>query len=96
MATTINQLITKRMPWHSGLTELNHLMTSGNAKPQLLDGPIDQIFSSRTINQGGANPLASMTLGNPLTVTSNSWEWEMKGATEKPLVVLEDVDYQYS
>lgn len=92
MATTISQLITQRMPWHSGMTELNHLMRTGNARPQVLDGPIAQIFSSRNINQGGANPLASLTLGNPLTVTSNSWEWKMRGAQEKPLVVLEDVD----
>ena len=92
MGTTINQLITKRMPWHAGMTELNHLMRAGNAKPQLLDGPIAQIFSSRNINAGGSNPLSSLTLGNPLEVTSNSWEWEMRGATQKPLVVLEDID----
>lgn len=92
MATTINQLITKRMPWHSGMTELNHLMRTGSTKPEILDGPIAQIFSSKNINAGGANPLSSLMLGNPMTVTSNSWEYKMKGASQKPLVVLEDVE----
>lgn len=87
----INKLVTQRMPWHANFTELNHLMTSGNARPQLFENTVTQIFSSQTLN-GSANPLVAIGLGNEIEVTSNYWEWKMRGATERPLIVLEDVE----
>ena len=57
----INKLVTQRMPWHANFTELNHLMTSGNARPQLFESTITQIFSSQTLN-GSANPLIAIGL----------------------------------
>jgi hypothetical protein len=87
----ISSLVTQKMPWHANFTELNHLMASGNARPQQLEVTAKQIFASQTLN-GGMNPLSSLSLGSDLEVTSMNWEWEMRGATERPLIVLEDVE----
>lgn len=87
----ISRLVTQRMPWHANFTELNHLMASGNARPKVLEDTINQIFASQTLN-AGINPLSCLSLGKEMEVTGMDWEWKMRGATSRPLVVLEDVE----
>lgn len=93
MATLGNKLITKEMEWMSGMTEQNHLGRALLAKPARLAGTMDKLFSSE--NYYADNPISSTLMGSPRTeetITSTSWEWEMKGANTRPLVVVENVE----
>ena len=89
---TLGRLKTKQMPWHANMTELNHLGAALIAKPQVFEGKMNQLFSAQ--NYYSDNPLSSIawTSGAEKVVTTNEWEWKMKGANTKPLVVLENVE----
>ena len=89
---TLGRLKTKQMPWHANMTELNHLGAALSAKPQVFEGKMNQLFSAQ--NYYSDNPLSSIawTSGAEKVVTTNEWEWKMKGANTKPLVVLENVE----
>lgn len=88
MATLGSRLKTAQMPWHAGMTELNHLGAALAAKPVVFEGKMNQLFSAT--NYFSDNPLSSIawTGGAEKTITSNSWEWKLMGATEKPLVCV--------
>lgn len=89
---TLGRLKTKQIPWHANMTELNHLGAALIAKPQVFEGKMNQLFSAQ--NYYSDNPLSSIawTSGAEKVVTTNEWEWKMKGANTKPLVVLENVE----
>jgi hypothetical protein len=90
MARLNNRLITKQMPWHANMTELNHLGAALLAKPTVLEGKMNQLFTSTRYSD---NPLSTLLAGkSEKTITTTQWEWDMKGASVRPLVIVEAVE----
>jgi hypothetical protein len=74
------------------MTEMNHLGAALISKPAVFQGKMNQLFSTQLYSQ---NPLETLrTLGSVGTreETSTAWEWEMKGASVRPLVVIENIE----
>jgi hypothetical protein len=90
MAQLQSSLITKQMPWHANMTELNHLGAALIAKPHVFEGKMNQLFTAHRYSD---NPLSMnlMGVGREETITSTEWEWELKGAVTRPLVVTENI-----
>lgn len=85
-----NRLITKQMPWHANMTELNHLGAALLTKPYVFEGKMTQLFTTQRYAE---NPLTTALAGkSERTITTTQWEWDMKGATVRPLVVTENVE----
>tara|TARA_R110002050_G_scaffold229417_1_gene365039 strand:- start:5187 stop:6641 length:1455 start_codon:yes stop_codon:yes gene_type:complete len=92
MAALGSKLVTKDMEWQSNMTELNHLGKALIAKPHKVLGTMNQLFSAKNIYSD--NPLSSVLMGDKKTeetITSTEWEWDLKGANTRPLVVMENV-----
>lgn len=91
MSKLHNKLITKQMPWHANMTELNHLGAALIAKPAVFEGRMNQLFTAHRYSD---NPLTMnlVGLGKEETIGSSEWEWSLKGATTRPLVIVEDLD----
>lgn len=93
MATLGNRLLTKEMEWQANMTEQSHLGRALLAKPARLVGEMDKLFSAQ--NYYSDNPISSLLMGSPKTeetISSTSWEWELKGANTRPLVVVENLE----
>lgn len=93
MATFGSSLITKVMPWHANLTEQNHLGAALIAKPHVFEGKMQKLFSAQ--NYYSDNPLMSIlkgVQGGEETISNTEWEWNLKGANTRPLVVIENVE----
>ena len=92
MATLGNNFRTQKRKMHANMTELNHLGAMLAAKPHVFEGKMNQIFSSK--NYFSDNPLSALaySMGAEETIGSNEWEWKMKGASQRPAVVLENVE----
>ena len=90
MSKLQNNLVTKQMPWHANMTELNHLGRALIAKPAIFEGKMNQLFTAHRYSD---NPLTMnlVGLGKEETIGSSEWEWSLKGATTRPLVVTEDI-----
>ena len=88
MAKVQNKLIVKQMPWHANMTERNHLGAALIAKPDVFEGKMTQLFTSTRYSD---NPLTALLSPSAKTTNATSWEWELKGATTRPLVVVEDL-----
>ena len=90
MARLNNKLITKQMPWHANMTELNHLGKALLIKPTVFEKKMAQIFTAQRYSD---NPLTATLSGkSEKTIGTTEWEWEMKGATTRPLVIVENVE----
>ena len=90
MARLQNQMIVKTMPWHANMTELNHLGAALIAKPDVFEGRMTQLFSAQRYSD---NPLTAMLAGkSEKTINTSEWEWQMRGASARPLVVIENVE----
>lgn len=84
-----NRLITKQMPWHANMTELNHLGAALLIKPTVFEGKMSQLFTSVKYSD---NPLTTLLAGKQeKTITSSRWEWPMKTADTRPLILMENV-----
>lgn len=93
MATLGSKLITQEMEWHANMTEQNHLGRALIAKPQQLAEKMDQLFSAQ--NYYSDNPMYSMLMGvkgKEEEIEATEWEWQLKGANTRPLVVIENVE----
>jgi len=93
MATLGSKLITKQMEWNANMTEQSHLGRALIAKPTKLVEKMDQLFSAS--NYYSDNPMSSMLMGNlktDKTIGTTEWEWDLKGANTRPLVVVENVE----
>lgn len=85
-----NKMIVKHMPWHANMTELNHLGAALIAKPQVFENKMTQLFTTQRYSD---NPLTAMLSGKAeRTINSSEWEWQMKGATTRPLVCMGNVE----
>ena len=80
---------TKQMNWHANMTELNHLGAALIAKPQKLERKMTQLFSAQRYSD---NPLTAMLNSKAKIITSNEWEWDLKGASTRPMVVIEKIE----
>lgn len=93
MATLGSKLIIKEMEWNANMTEQSHLGAALIAKPHKMTGTMDRLFSSE--NYYSDNPISSLLMGNSRTeetIGQTSWEWELKGANTRPLVVVQNVE----
>lgn len=93
MATLGSKLITKEMQWNANMTEQNHLGAALIAKPHRLQTEMNKLFSAE--NYYSDNPLSSILMGNSKTeveIGTTAWEWELKGANTRPLVILENLE----
>lgn len=90
MAKIESRLITKKMPWHANMTEMNHLGAALIAKPHVMEGVMTKLFTSQ---QYSDNALTSMLVkeGRTKTIDKSSWEWQLRGASTRPLVVVENM-----
>ena len=90
MARLQNKLLTRVMPWHANMTELNHLGAALLAKPTVFESKLTQLFSATRYSD---NPLTFLLSGkSEKTINTTAWEWEMRGATTRPLVVVENAE----
>jgi len=93
MSTNVSKLITREAQWHANMTDVNHLGKALMIAPHKLMSKIDTLFSAQ--NYYSNNPLSSILkniTGGEIKISGTEWEWEMKGADTRPLVVLEDVE----
>lgn len=80
------------MPWHSNMTDMNHLGAALNAKPEVFQGKMTQIFSSSSYFSGNSMESVMSKQMGERTIDKSEWEWTMRGAATRPLVVLENVE----
>ena len=91
MATLGSKIVIKEQEWTANMTELNSLGRALMAKPHRFEGTMNKIFSAE--NYYSENPLTSMLNGvSEETISSNEWEWDLKTANTRPLVVVADVE----
>ena len=93
MATLGSKLLVKEMEWNANMTEQSHLGAALIAKPHRIMGEMDKLFSAQ--NYYSDNPMSSLLMGNSKTeetIGNTEWEWELKGANTRPLVVVENVE----
>ena len=93
MSTLGSKLVTKEMQWNANMTELNHLGAALIARPQKLVGIVDQLFTSK--NYFADNPLSASLIGGKTTeetIGTTEWEWDLKGATIRPLICIENLE----
>lgn len=91
MAKVASKLITKQMPWHANMTELNHLGAALIAKPDKFESKIGQLFTAERYSD---NPFTAMALkeGKQETTNSSVWEWDLRAGITRPLVSMENVN----
>lgn len=90
MARLNSKLLIKQMPWHANMTELNHLGAALLIKPTVFEPKMTQIFTAQRYSD---NPLTTALAGKQeKTINTTVWEWGMKGATTRPLVVVDNVE----
>ena len=93
MATLGSKLITMEQQWNANMTEQNHLGANLLARPHRLATAMDQLFTAK--NYYSDNPLSSQLMGTSVgeeTIGTTEWEWELKGANTRPLIVIENVE----
>ena len=90
MAKVTSSLKTKQMSWHANMTEKNHLGAALIIKPEVFETHMTQIFTSEFYSD---NPLTSQLTGKDKekTINATEWEWQLRGASCRPLVIVENV-----
>ena len=93
MATLGSRFIIRESEFHANLTEREHLGRALMIAPDKMMDKMNKLFSA--YNYYSNNPLSTM-LGNikggEITIGGTEWEWEMKDADTRPLVILENVE----
>ena len=92
MATLGNKLLIKQQQWTANMTDSNQLGYLLMQHPHLASKTMDKIFAAENIYSD--NLLTSGLLGRVEIVENHpalEWEWEMKGADSRPLIVIENV-----
>lgn len=90
MSAIQSDLVIRKMPWHANMTELNHLGAALIAKPERLQGTMMKLFTAYRYSD---NPLSAMLglTGKVKTINKSEWEWDLRTATTRPAVILENV-----
>lgn len=90
MSKVVNRLRVQAMPWHANMTELNHLGKALLTKPEKIQPKITQLFTSYRYSD---NPLTKRLSGlHERTLNTQEWEWELKGASTRPLICIERME----
>lgn len=91
MSELSSKLITSRMPWHANMTEMNHLGKALISKPHIFENVMRRMFSSFNYAE---NPLTKRLIetGRTESIDKDTWEWKLRGASTRPLVILENVE----
>jgi len=91
MARAQSKLTVLTRPWHANFTEVNHLGAAFMAEPHKFDKVLTRVFTASRIAD---NPLTAMTKGMGRTeeIESFDWEWDLMGASTRPLVAIEDIE----
>lgn len=79
-------------PWHANDTEMNHLAKAGLVTREKLSRKLERQFISR---RNMYNPMQAYADANPRNVkkmTQDVIEWELMGASDRPLVSMGDVN----
>ena len=91
MAQLNNKLITKQMPWHANMTDLNHLGAALIAKPHVFESVMTKLFTATRYSDNPMTYILSSTAKEE-EITSNEWEWGLRTGSTRPLVVVENVE----
>lgn len=80
-----SKLAVMTRPFHANFTEVNHLGAAFMAEPHKFDKVLTRVFTASRVAD---NPLTAMTkgMGRTQEISSFDWEWEMMGASTRPLV----------
>ena len=89
MSRARNSLTVLTRPWHANFTEVNHLGAAFLAEPHKFDQVLTRVFTASRLSD---NPIIAMTKGAGRTseIESFDWEWELMGASSRPLISLGD------
>lgn len=90
MAKVESSLLVRRMPWHSNMTEKNHLGKALIIKPHAIEKHMRRLFSSVMYSENSMYTILDKE-GAIETIDKDTWEWPMKGANTKPCVIIENV-----
>lgn len=82
------QTVTKRMQWHSNMTESNHLGKALLINPAKITGYFDDIFTSQMYSDNSLSTILEKA-GAKEGIGQSEWEWKLRGATKRPLICLE-------
>lgn len=82
----------KQMPWHANMTEMNHLGKALIAKPGVFESKFTQLFTAKRYSDNPLTAMLANTAGGSKEINQSEWEWEIQGATTRPLVVVENVE----
>jgi len=88
-----NSLITKVIDWNSStMTEANHLGKALMIKPDIFEGVMNQIFTSK--NYFSDNPMSSLLFStkNVMRTNNTEWEWQLRGGSTRPLIVVDRIE----
>lgn len=92
MAGLLENMLVRKVPFHSTMTEMNHLGRAFVAKPEKMASYFDQLFTSSYYSD---NPLTTMLLGEQrvkeIEVGTTEWEYDIRGASQRPVVVVENM-----
>jgi hypothetical protein len=91
MAAVESRYVTRKMNWHANFTELNHLGSNLITKPEKIGSKIDKLF---TAYQYSDNPFSAsiVSKSKERTLGTREWEWELKTASSRPLIVVRDAN----
>jgi hypothetical protein len=91
MARAKSSLVTMTRPMHANFTEVNHLGAAFMAEPHKFDKVLTRVFTASRLAD---NPLTAMTkgMGKEQEIESFDWEWELMGASSRPLVAIGDME----
>ena len=86
-----SKYIVQQMPWHANMTEMNHLGRALISKPHVFEKVMSKVFSAYRYSE---NPLTGLLtkLGKTQDIDKDEWEWKLRGASTRPLVVMENVE----
>lgn len=91
MARIESRLITRKMPWHANMTEMNHLGAALIAKPHVFESVMTQLFTSQMYSGNTLTAILTRESRRD-TIDKRTWEWSLRGASTRPLVSLENIN----
>lgn len=87
MALLENQYVIQKKPWNANFTEMNHLGAALIAKPHVMRGKMQQLFSTTMYSENALISYLTQT-GRTETLDATEWTWELRGASTRPLVQM--------
>lgn len=92
MSVNLEKMVVMKRPKHANFTDMNHLGLMYQTKPEMLDSILKRAFTAQRMMENPIQDATSMMVGSTKTISTWDWEWELMGAAERPLYVMEDVE----